>query len=53
MLKDHNRRVNSCASEHSGRLVASGGWDCSVFVWKAASAEKLCEFDVGRLVGGY
>ncbi|GFS23877.1 telomerase protein component 1 [Elysia marginata] len=50
-LKGHNRRVNSCASDTQGKLVASGSWDCTVIVWKATeSANKLCTLEVGSPV---
>ncbi|KAH9524948.1 hypothetical protein Btru_028330 [Bulinus truncatus] len=49
-LKGHNRKVASCASDAQGKLVASGGWDCFVFVWKAANGEKMCDFNVGSPV---
>ncbi|CAG5115663.1 unnamed protein product, partial [Candidula unifasciata] len=48
-LKGHGRRVNSCAADSRGKLIASGGWDCYVFVWNT-SGEKMCEFDTGSPV---
>ncbi|XP_012935535.1 telomerase protein component 1 [Aplysia californica] len=45
-LKGHGRRVNSCASDSQGKLIASGGWDCMVNVWNTAKGDKLCEFNI-------
>lgn len=47
-LKGHGRKVSSCASDRQGKLIVSGGLDCFVFVWRAASGEKLCDFNIGR-----
>ncbi|XP_055874450.1 telomerase protein component 1-like isoform X1 [Biomphalaria glabrata] len=49
-LKGHGRKVSSCASDRQGKLIVSGGLDCFVFVWRAASGEKLCDFNIGSPV---
>ncbi|GFO40942.1 telomerase protein component 1, partial [Plakobranchus ocellatus] len=47
-LRGHSRRVNSCASDQQGKLVASGSWDCTVIVWNVkGSGNKLCSLDIG------
>ncbi|XP_059178831.1 telomerase protein component 1-like [Physella acuta] len=45
-LKEHRRRVNSCAATADGKIIASGGWDCTVYLWKVANAEKMCHFNI-------
>jgi WD40 repeat protein len=46
ILKGHNRRVNACAADRGGKVLASAGWDCKVCIWNATSGEKICDFDL-------
>lgn len=47
-LKGHSRRVQSIASNPSGKLVASASWDCTIRVWNVAKGECVCDLKVGR-----
>ena len=47
-LKGHSRRVQSIASNPSGKLVASASWDCTIRVWNIAKGECVCDLKVGR-----
>ncbi|KAK3603040.1 hypothetical protein CHS0354_037788 [Potamilus streckersoni] len=50
VLKGHQRRVNSCASDISGKLLVTGSWDCTAKVWSVDKGEQLCFFRVGSPV---
>ncbi|KAK7488729.1 hypothetical protein BaRGS_00020026 [Batillaria attramentaria] len=46
-LQGHTRRVNACAGDPSGKLVASASWDTTVRIWNAAKGQSICDFDLG------
>lgn len=46
LLKGHSRRVNACAADRSGKVVASASWDTKVRVWNAKSGETICDFNL-------
>lgn len=47
-LKGHTRRVQSIASDLSGKFLATASWDCSVRVWNLAKGECVCDLKVAR-----
>lgn len=47
-LKGHNRRVNACAADPKGKLIASGAWDSTVILWKVLEGKQECYFNIDR-----
>lgn len=50
VLTGHNRRVQSCASDKAGKVIASASWDCTVKIWNATKGDRQCELLVGSPV---
>jgi len=48
--RGHQRQVNSCTSDASGKVLATGSWDSTIKVWGAGKGDMMCEFKTGSPV---
>ncbi|WAR22045.1 TEP1-like protein, partial [Mya arenaria] len=48
--KGHQRRVNSCTSDRSGKILATGAWDSTIKIWGTGKGDMMCEFKTGSPV---
>ncbi|KAJ8486745.1 hypothetical protein ONZ45_g14573 [Pleurotus djamor] len=49
-FKAHRNRIECLALRHDGKLLATGGYDERIRVWKCSNWEKVWDFNIGERV---